>query len=151
MSDPTRLSENEQTKATLLAQTEEIDRLERLLSQHGEAAHSIAEIEQPDATREKVFSRRTLFGWAFATLLVVFMIRMVLPVVFETVKDSVVSSLKESTGNTAVTPVVAPSPPTPVVIPAPAVPAAPADPAATAAPATPGATVVKIHIKKVPR
>lgn len=148
MSDPTRLPGEEQAKATLHAQTEEINRLEQLLARQGQSAQSVAEIEEPVAAQEKLFSRRTLFGWAFATLLVVFIIRMVLPVVFETVKESVVSSMKEASGNTAVTPVVAPAPPT-TVIRAPTVPAAPAEPAATAAPAAKsGATVIKIEVKK---
>jgi hypothetical protein len=143
MSDPTRLPEKEQS---LQAQTEEINRLERMLAQHGQAAQSLAEVEEP-AVSEKLFSRRTLFGWAFATLLVVFVIRMVLPVVFQTVKESVISSMKESVGSTTVTPVVAPAPPT-TVIPAPAVPATPSEPAATTAPAAkPGATV-KVEVKK---
>jgi hypothetical protein len=150
MSDPTRLPEDEQAKATLHAQTEEINRLERLLSEHGQTAQAITEVDEP-APPEKLFSRRTLFGWAFATLLIVFIIRMVLPVVFETVKDTVVTSMKESIGNTAVTPVVAPAPPTTVIpapAPAPATPEVPGKPGTVAPVTTTSTTIVKIDVKK---
>lgn len=109
MSDPERLSKEEQAKATLQAETEEINRLERLLSQHGQSAPSIGQIQAPVAADEKLFSRRTLFGWGFAALLVVFVIRMILPEVFATVKETIGSKMREPSGNTAVTPVVAPT------------------------------------------
>lgn len=149
------MPEGKEAEATLHAQTEEINRLERLLAQQGQMPQPVAEIEQP-APKEKLFSRTTLFGWAFATLVVVFVIRMVLPVVFETVKESIVSSLKEPTSNTAA-PVVAPTPPTTIVIPAPALPGTPAEPSATAAPAPTataapaaktGTQVIKVEVKK---
>ncbi|HUQ48111.1 MAG TPA: hypothetical protein VM053_07715 [Gemmatimonadaceae bacterium] len=131
MSDPTRLPEDEQTKATLQAQTEEINRLELLLAQHGQSAQSITESDEPPAP-ERLFSRKTLFGWAFATLLVVFLIRIVLPEVFETVKQEIRGHLDEPRDNSAA-PVVAPVPPTTtttttttrIVIPAPEVPEPP--------------------------
>lgn len=155
MSDPTRLSEEEQARATLQAQTEEINRLERVLAhQYGDGALPVAPAEAAEPSRERLFSRRTLFGWAFATILVVFVIRMVLPVVFESVKDSIITSMREPTTNTAA-PVVVPTPPPGA---APALPAEPATPGATATPAAPagtaapapatGTTVIKIVKKR---
>lgn len=169
MSDPTRLPEDEQAKATLQAQTEEINRLERALAQqYGQESQSLAPVEESSTPREKLFSRKTLFGWAFGTLFVVFMIRMVLPVVFATVKESVVDSMKQSMGiSTVYSPARPPAGPVPAAPATPAIPATPpADatpvlapgkdqPATTVAPSTkPGATVVKIHkveVKKLPR
>jgi hypothetical protein len=165
MSDPTRLSEEERARAALQEQADEINRLERAISQqYGGAALPVAQTDDAPVAKERLFSRRTLFGWAFATLFVVFMIRMVLPLVFETVKESVVDSMKRSTGVTTVS-----SPAVPPVGPAPAAPATPATPPGDVAPvvapgkdaatavapsAKPGATVVKIHkveVKKLPR
>ena len=141
MSDPTRLPEEEQAK-TLHAETEEINRLEMLLAQHGQQ-QPIAEIEQ-EAKPERLFSRATLFGWAFATLLVVFIIRMVLPEVFATVKEEMVGRMREPSVNTSA-PVVAPTPPTTVI----AVPAEPGEPTVIAAPApNAGTTVIKVEVKK---
>lgn len=147
MSDPTRLPDPKEADATLHAQTEEINRLERLLAQQGRSA-PVAEIDEPAPPTEKLFSRRTLIGWAFATLVVVFIIRMVIPVAFETAKEEIISRMKEPTSNTDA-PVVAPAPTTTVVIPAPAAPATPAAPAGTAAPApTAGPTVITIVKKR---
>jgi hypothetical protein len=167
MSDLTRQSEEEQAKATLHAQTEEINRLERALAQqYGQDSLPVAPIEEPPVPRERLFSRKSLFGWAFATLVVVFIIRMVLPIVFTTVKESVVESVKQSMGiRTVVSPAL---PPAGAATAAPAIPATPATPPDAAKPAiagekttvttvTPstksGETVVKIHkieIKKLP-
>ncbi len=167
MSDPTRLSEEQQAKAALHAQTEEINRLERALAQqYGQDSLPVAPIEEPAAPRERLFSRKSLFGWAFATLVVVFIIRMVLPIVFTTVKESVVESVKQSMG---IATVITPAPALPGATPAePALPATPATPADGAKPAiagekttvttvTPseksGETVVKVHkieVKKLP-
>lgn len=170
MSDPTRPPEVEPTKAALHPETEEINRLEMLLAQHGQTAQALSEVEE--SPQERLFSRKTLFGWAFGTLLVVFLIRMVIPIAFESAKDAVVSTLKEASENTAVTPVVAPAPPTTVILsaPLPATPERPEKPErpeqkerpeqverkeppeagsgkATAAPtATPRTTVTKVEI-----
>jgi hypothetical protein len=149
MSDPTRLPEEEQTKPSLHAETEEINRLERLIALHDQAVQPVAEIDEPPVKQERLFSRKTLFGWAFGTIVVVFIIRMVLPAVFESVKSSIASSIKEAAENTAVTPVVAPAPPTSATPALPPKPAKPAAPAATAAPAgKSGATVIQIEVKK---
>lgn len=166
MSDPTRLSEEERTRA-LQEQADEINRLERAISQqYGEASVPAAQVDEAPVSKERLFSRRTLFGWAFGTLFVVFMIRMVLPLVFATVKESVVESMKQSMGITTVSsPALPPGGPasvTPVTPPVPATPPAGAAPVlAPAKPATPvtpsataGPTVVKIHkieVKKLPR
>jgi hypothetical protein len=169
MSDPTRLSEEKQARSALHAQTEEINRLERALAQqYGQESQSVAPVEEPSAPGDRLFSRKALFGWAFGTLFVVFIIRMVLPLVFATVKESVVDSMKQSMG---ITTVYSPALPHAGAAPAaPAVPATPATPPADAAPVVapgthptattvapstkPAATVVKIHkveIKKPPR
>ncbi|MEO8219149.1 MAG: hypothetical protein ABI718_18900 [Acidobacteriota bacterium] len=148
MSDPTKISDEQRAMEVLREQAEEISRLERSLAQqYGQEAQSIGKIDEHLVPREKLFSRRVLFGWAFGALIVVFVVRMVLPVVFDNVKESVVSKLGGPVRNTTVQPVVAPTPPTPpIVIPAPGTPA-PTVPSAN--PAAPEA--VKIHIKKITR
>jgi len=141
MSDPMRMSEEERARAALKEQADEINRLERAIAQqYGDAALPVPRVEDVTAPDERLFSRRTLIGWAIATLLIVFVIRMVLPVAFESAKESIVSSLKASTENTAA-PATATTPPTTVT------PAIPPEPAATAAPAGSGTTVIKI-VKK---
>lgn len=148
MSDPTKRSEEERAREMLREQGEEISRLERLLSQHAQDAQSLSEIEEPAAPRERLFSRKVLVGWALAALFAVFIVRMVLPIAFDTAKESVVTALKESAGNTTVAAPAVPTAPMPpaAVIPTPV---APAPTAPSSNPAAPEA--VRIHIKKVTR
>ncbi len=116
MTEPTKMGEEERAREALREQTDEIARLERSLAkQYGQEAQSIEKIEEPSVPRERLFSRGVLFGWAFGALIVVFVVRMVLPVVFDNVKESVVSKLRGPVRNTTVQPVVTPTPPTPPV------------------------------------
>lgn len=130
MSDPTRLSDEEKARQAIREQADEITRLDALLSdQYGHEPYPVAQPADSAIRRERLFSRKVLFGWAFAALVVVFVVRMVLPIAFETAKESIISSMKESTGNTSVPPIVASALPAPN-----AAPTAPAAPTADVAP-----------------
>ena len=134
MSDPTKSSDEARASEALREQTDVARQLDPAwMEQRHEDAYLAAEPEQLLAPRERLFSRKVLFGWAFAALLFVFIIRMVLPVVFDTVKESVITSMKESVHNTSGA-VVAPTPPIPPVPPVPEVKISPAPAAPVVAP-----------------
>lgn len=133
MSDPTRFSDEERAREALREQANEPRPLDPAWTDQIRNDQYPATLpDEPVIPAERLFSRKVLFGWAFAALVFVFIIRMVLPVVFETVKESVVSSMKESVHKTSGAAVVAPTPPTSVT---PALPEVPAQPEAPVAPA----------------
>ena len=139
MSDPTKLPEEERAREALREQADAANRLDPAwLDRYPDDAQLEAQPVPSAATRERLFSRKVLFGWAFAALVFVFIVRMVLPVVFETVKETVLSSMKASTSNSA-NPVLAPTPPATTLPPIPAIPAVPAAPTAVQAPERPEA------------
>ena len=97
MSDQTNRSDEQRSWEELSEQAEEIARLERALAQQfPNEAHSVTEIEEAPPANERLFSRRVLIGWAIAALLAVFVVRMVLPIVFTTVRESIVGSDREA-------------------------------------------------------
>ena len=55
--------------------------------------YPVPEEPAPVVEQERLFSRRVLFGWALATLLVVFAITVILPMVVPLVRDSVTASV----------------------------------------------------------
>lgn len=131
MSDPTRLSDEERAREALRDQTDEARRLDpSWTDQIRDDQYPAPLPDEPVPSGERLFSRKVLFGWAFAALIFVFIIRMVLPVVFETVKETVVSKMREPTSNTAVQPVIAPVPAVPAIPEIPAIPAIPEVPTA---------------------
>lgn len=137
MTDPTRLSDEKRAREALRDPADEATRLDPAWSDQINADQYPATLlEQQVLPGERLFSRKALFGWAFAALMFVFIIRMVLPVVFETVKENVVARMKESTHNTsgpsAGAAVVAPTPPTSPTSVTPALPEVPAQPEAPA-------------------
>ena len=69
--------------------------------------------------KERLFSRKVLFGWAGATLVIWFLVRVIAPVVVESVQSAIVSSIEdEHLGHAAAVP-APPAPPVPVVAPVP--------------------------------
>lgn len=116
MSDPTRLDDEARAREALREQGDAARQLDPAWLEHQrEDAFLSPQPEELDPPRERLFSRKVLFGWAFAALVFVFIIRMVLPVVFETVKESVITSMKESVHNTSGVPPAPPLPPLPPV------------------------------------
>lgn len=114
MSDPTRSTEDARARAALHQQADAVNRLDPVWSpEYGDDAYLTSQPEEPVVPRERLFSRKVLFSWAIAALIFVFAIRVVMPVVFESVKEAVISSLKEPNANTSVSPVVAPALPAP--------------------------------------
>jgi hypothetical protein len=103
------------------------------------------DITPPPYVKERLFSRKVLFGWAAATLIVWFAFSFIVPVILESVKTAVVESIRENAqpaGSNTRDPgrgaqPALPVPPTPDALPAPA--ASPAPSVAT--PARPGASV----------
>ncbi|MEO7366938.1 MAG: hypothetical protein ABIZ36_03215 [Gemmatimonadaceae bacterium] len=157
MTDRARFSDDERAREAIRDQADEIRQLDSALSrQIRDDQYPATMPEEPAVFPERLFSRKVLFGWAFAALIFVFLIRMVLPVVFETVKESVVSSMKDATHNTGSSPgapVVAPTPPLPPTSVTPAVPEVPERPGAptVAPPRNKPATAVQGPLKKSPR
>ncbi len=104
--------------------------------------------------REPLFSRRVLFGWAFATLVVVFAITVILPMlvplVRETVIESVVGRMHDRGMNVRINghPVGPAVPAIPTMPEIPEIPAIPPVPANAAEPAAAPAPAGSEHHKK---
>jgi hypothetical protein len=135
MSDPTRLSEEERARAALRQQAEAARRFDPAWSnEYGHDAYPVPQSDEPVLHRERLFSRKVLFGWALATFLLWFSIRFIVPSVLESVKQNVITSVRESTPTTDA-PVITPALPALPAEPGPAaLPAVPASPAAPNAP-----------------
>lgn len=101
----------------------------------------------PDYVREPLFNKKVMVVWALAAFAVWFTVKMVIPVVLQSVKTAVVESVKEAekkSGTGTITikrngRVIQITTDAPATTPVPPATAAPATPAGTAAPA---ATVV---------
>ncbi|MEP6509090.1 MAG: hypothetical protein ABJC63_12780 [Gemmatimonadales bacterium] len=156
MTDPTRFSDEERARQAVRDQTDAARQLDPAFTDPiREDQYPATRPDEPVDSRDRLFSRKVLFGWAFAALIFVFIIRMVLPVALETAKESFVSSIKESvqsTGGSGAA-VVAPTPPVAPTAVSPAVPEVPEKPGAPAvAPSVkPKATTVQAPKKKFPR
>ncbi len=140
MTDPTRFSDEERAREAVRDRADEAKRLDSAWTDQINADQYPAALpDEQGVSGERLFSRKSLFGWAFAALIFIFIIRMVLPVVFETVKENVVAKMKESTHNTSGsgtgTAGVAPTPPTAPTSVTPALPEVPAQPKAPVPPA----------------
>jgi hypothetical protein len=141
MTDPARMPDSEKAKLAAPDHLDPAARLDPVWSpEYGDDSSLIGPPPDVEPRRERLFSRRVLFGWAFATIVVVFVLKMVMPVVFETVKQTIVTSIRERGGEIdgPATPAGLPAPPaagtapTPPTAPAAAKPATPAGPAASA-------------------
>ncbi|MGZ4780144.1 MAG: hypothetical protein ACXV5L_13180 [Thermoanaerobaculia bacterium] len=148
MTDPGRMSEDERARAALPSQAEAVNHLDPVWSpEYGEDAYLAAQPVEPEVPRERLFSRKVLLGWSIATLIVVFFIRMVLPVILETVKQTVITSVKTSVGITDAPPLPA-VPPVRPVTPVPAVPVVPELPSGQATPSATQGPVIGRTIEK---
>jgi hypothetical protein len=110
--------------------------------------------EEPAAVvhQERLFSRRVLFGWAFATLVVVFAVTVILPMVVPRIKQTVIErvvgrmeqrGVRINVNGHTIEPVIPEIPEIPAI---PAVPAVPAVPTVPAVRAIPGSS----HNKQKP-
>lgn len=144
MSDPTRMSDEERAKAALREQGDAVNRVDPVWSpEYGEDVYLTAQPKEPVVPRERLFSRKVLFGWAFAALLFVFAIRVIVPVIIESVKEAVITSVKASAGIADAPPL--PRPPAPGAVPA--TPAPSAAPVLAPSSGTNPATTPKLETK----
>jgi hypothetical protein len=160
MSDPLNPSQREKRETAFASETRPADARDFSWSpdQYSPDRYLVPEEDVPVVHQERLFPRRVLFGWAFATLIVVFAVTVILPMVLPIVKESVISSvmvqMKERGMHGTINgrpvepaiPDVPPIPPVPAVAgDAPAVtgeptaPTHPASPATALKPATPAA------------
>jgi len=132
MTDPKRTSDEELAKAALRDRSSAMERIDPVWTDpYAPEVYPAVDPDSPVVHQERLFSRKVLTGWALAALVVVFIIRVILPIAFESAKDAVITSMKQSHATRVSTPAVVPTPPPSV----PEVPAAPAAPKApTAAP-----------------
>jgi hypothetical protein len=95
MSDPLHPSEREKREAVFANETRAADTPDFSWSgdQYSADQYLVPEEDGPVVHQERLFSRRVLFGWAFATLIVVFAVTVILPMVAPIVKESVISSI----------------------------------------------------------
>ncbi|HEX2723740.1 MAG TPA: hypothetical protein VHM24_12555 [Gemmatimonadaceae bacterium] len=125
MIDPgdTRSGDSSNDPAPLTGVTPAMRQLESMNANPVDLPPTFEPIVDPEPyVTERVFSRKVLVGWAAATLLVWFMISFVGPIVVESAKEAIISSMQEAATNTAAPPPALPATPAPVA--APAVPSA---------------------------
>jgi len=145
MSDPLNPSDRQKRETSFANETRYGDPGSPSWSddQYSPEHYLVPEEDVPVVHQERLFSRRVLFGWAFATLIVVFAVTVILPmvapIVKETVIERVVGRMQERGMNVRVNghPV---APAIPDVPPIPAAPVVPAEPAAPDVPAIAGET-----------
>lgn len=106
----------------------------------GASLESIDDTPPPAYVREPLFSRKVIIGWATATLVAWFAISFIAPVILESIKTAVKSSMVDGHAQkvrvvtpTGIINIDIPQPPTPPTPPTP--PATAAPPATTTAPA----------------
>ena len=122
---PQQLLDTELTTGVMRG-IDQLDSLNAGLDPH--AIDPIASAPPPEFKKERVFSRKVLFGWAGATLVIWFLVRVIAPIVVESVQSAIVSSIEDEHWGSAAAAV--PAPPVPPVPPAPVV--APVPPAGAA-------------------
>lgn len=165
MSDPLTPSEREKRETAFAGETRSADpgSYPGFADSYSPDHYLVPEEDLPVVHQEPLFSRRVLFGWAFATLIVVFtltvIVPMVAPIVKETVINNIALQMKERGMNVRVNgqpvePVIPAIPPVPPVPDVPDVPSiagepAPAPHASSATGATP-ATPAPPHHTKAP-
>jgi hypothetical protein len=93
MSDPINPFEREQRREADPVQPADPIQPSWLTNPYADDRYLVPEEPAPVAHQERLFSRRVLFGWAFATLVVVFAVTVILPMVAPIVKESVISSI----------------------------------------------------------
>jgi hypothetical protein len=102
---------------------EQLDSLNAGLESH--ALDPVETVPPQKYKKERLFSRKVLFGWAAATLVLWFSIRVIAPIVVESVESAIVSSIEADDARSGAAAVPAPPvPPVPAVAPVP-----PPDPA----------------------
>jgi hypothetical protein len=64
-----------------------------LTAPYADERYLVPDEPEPVVHQERLFSRRVLFGWAFATLVVVFAVTVILPMVVPLVRETVIESV----------------------------------------------------------
>src|SRR5215203_4408527 len=133
MSEPTRGPQSQQVRDAELTTgvmrgMEQLDSLNAGLEPY--PMEPLNTVPPAPYKKERLFSRKVLFGWAAATLIVWFLLTMIFPAVIGSVQTAIVSSIEESArAEAAAVPAPPPPPAAITVTPVPPVPPTVVEPA----------------------